>query len=88
MVYMFINFAVEVMVFLIFIRCFLSFIPHNPYNSIWRFVYDATEPLLEVCARVLPDSLKYPMDFTPMVALLLLQMIIRPILMTIVGIIF
>lgn len=88
MIYMFINFAVEVMVLLIFIRCFLSFIPHNPYNPILRFVYDATEPILEICAKVLPDSLRYPVDFTPMIALLLLQMIIRPVLMSIVGIIF
>ena len=53
----------------------MSFIPHDPYNSILRYVYEITEPLLAACGRFLPDSLRYPLDFTPMVALVVIQLV-------------
>ena len=73
LVYHFLAAAVWVLNILIVVRCFLSFIPHNPYGSIIRYVYEITEPLLAVCRRYMPESLRYPMDFTPMVALLVIQ---------------
>lgn len=88
MIYMLVNFAVEVMVLLIIVRCFLSFIPHDPYHPILRFIYDATNPLLSLCAKVLPESLRYPLDLTPMIALVVLQMLILPLLLRIVSVLF
>ena len=75
MIYQFLAAAVWVLNVLIVIRYFLSFIPHNPYGSLIRYVYEITEPVLAVCRKFLPESLRYPMDFTPMVALLLIQVV-------------
>lgn len=75
LMYKFLSAAVWVLNLLIVVRCFLSFIPHNPYGSIIRYVYEITEPVLAVCRKFLPESLRYPMDFTPMVALLLIQVV-------------
>lgn len=75
LIYNFIAAAVWVLNLLIVVRCFLSFIPHNPYGSLIRYVYEITEPVMAVCRKFLPESLRYPMDFTPMVALLLIQVV-------------
>ncbi len=73
LMYQFLASAVWVLNILIVIRCFLSFIPHNPYGLLIRYVYEITEPLLAMCRNYMPESLRYPMDFTPMVALFVLQ---------------
>ena len=41
-----INIAFSVLIWLVIIRCLLSFIPHNPYQPLIRFVYDVTEPIM------------------------------------------
>lgn len=87
MIYFFLRTAVSVMNFLIIIRCLLSFIPHDPYNSILRYVYEITDPVLEPCSRLLPESLRYPMDFTPMVALLVIQVLYQ-VLVNVLHILF
>lgn len=87
MIYLFLGTAVWVMNWLIIIRVFLSFIPHNPYNTILRYIYEITEPLFNVCRKLLPEALRYPLDFTPMVSLLLLQIIYR-VLAAILHILF
>lgn len=80
MIYLFLATAVRVMNLLIVVRVFLSFIPHNPYNSILRYIYEITEPLFDLCRKLLPEALRYPLDFTPMIALVLLQLIYRVLL--------
>lgn len=87
LMYKFLSAAVWVLNVLIVVRCFLSFIPHNPYGSIIRYVYEITEPVLAMCRKVLPESLRYPMDFTPMVALLLIQ-VVYSLLVGVLAILF
>ena len=87
LMYKFLAAAVWVMNVLIVARCFLSFIPHNPYGSLIRYVYEITEPVLAVCRKFLPESLRYPMDFTPMVALLLVQ-VVYSLLLSVLNILF
>lgn len=77
-------YGIEVLVWLIIIRVFLSYIPHNPYNAILRFIYEITEPVLQLAAKVLPNSLKAPLDFTPIVALVVLQFLVWPILRAVI----
>ena len=79
-----VNVGIEVMVWLIIVRVFLSYVPHDPSKGIWCFVYSVTEPLLSLAAKVLPMSLRAPIDWSPMVALLVLQFLIRPILLRLV----
>lgn len=84
MIYTFLYAAFSVMNFLILARCILSFIPHDPYNSILRYVYELTEPILGPCSRIIPESLRYPLDFTPMIALILLQVVYKALVAVLV----
>jgi len=87
MIYLFLRTAVSVINFFVIIRCFLSFFPHNPSNSIFRYVYELTDPLLEFCGRFLPDSLRYPVDFSPMIALVVVQLLYQ-VLINILHVLF
>lgn len=87
MIYLFLKAAVSVLEFMILARCILSFIPHDPYNSILRYVYEITEPLMAACGKYLPDSLRYPLDFTPMVALIVIQLVYS-VLLSILHVLF
>ena len=87
MIYLFLRTAVSVLNFLIMARVILSFIPHNPYNSILRYVYEITDPILEPCSRLLPESLRYPLDFSPVVALLVIQLLYQ-VLVNVLHVLF
>jgi YggT family protein len=49
-----VNIAFQVLIYLIIARCILSFIRHNPYNPIIKFIYDVTEPIMAPFRRLLP----------------------------------
>ena len=87
MIYLFLRTAVSVLNFMIMARVILSFIPHNPYNSILRYVYEITDPILEPCSRLLPESLRYPLDFSPVVALLVIQLLYQ-VLVNVLHVLF
>ncbi|MBE6112774.1 MAG: YggT family protein [Peptococcaceae bacterium] len=83
---LFLRMCVSVMNLLILVRCFLSFIPHNPYHPLLRYVYEITELVMEPCRKILPDALKYPLDVSPIVAMILID-IVYSVLVRIVYII-
>ena len=61
---------------LIFARCILSFIPFH--NRLVEWVYMATEPILSPCRKLMDKfNVNLPIDFSPMIALLLLQFVQR-----------
>ena len=78
-----VNMAFQVMIYMILIRVLLSYFPHNPYNRVIRFLYETTELVLGPVRRIMPEKLTMPIDFTPVVALLGLQMVVYPIVMSI-----
>jgi YggT family protein len=58
----------------------------SPWVPLWNFVYAATEPLLIPIRKVLSGLTKgTPFDFSPLVLLLLLQVVQRIIIMVVVG---
>ena len=63
---------------LIIARIFLSFIPHNPYNSVIRFVYEVTDPWLNIFRRVIPPI--GMIDISPIVAIFALGIVQRILL--------
>ena len=69
--------AFQLYSWLIFIRVLLSWIPHNPYHPILRFVYEITEPILAPMRRLLPPTPGFPLDISPILAIFLLQFIQR-----------
>lgn len=65
----------EVLVWLVIARCILSFVRHNPYQPVIRFVYDVTEPIMAPFRRLIPAA--GGLDFSPIVVLLVLSLVQR-----------
>lgn len=70
----YIRMAFEVYNWLIIIRVFLSWIPHDPYNPIFRFLYEVTEPVLAPFRRLM-GRYSVGVDFSPVIALIVLQIV-------------
>ena len=74
----------QLYIVVIFVRVILSWFPISPDSvmaSIYRFVYAVTEPVLGPIRRVMPGVGFGGMglDFSPIIVLLLLQLILIPI---------
>ena len=65
----------EVLVWLVIARCILSFVRHNPYQPVFRFIYDVTEPIMAPFRRLIPPA--GGLDFSPIVVLLVLSLVQR-----------
>ncbi len=68
-----VNIVFEVLIWLVIIRCILSFIRHNPYQPLIRFVYDVTEPIMAPFRKLIPAT--GGLDFSPIVVLLVLSLV-------------
>lgn len=68
-----INIAFSVLIWMVIIRCLLSFIPHNPYQSIIRFVYEVTEPIMAPFRRIVP--IIGGLDISPIAVVLALELV-------------
>jgi YggT family protein len=68
--------AFEVLNWLIIARVLLSWIRHNPYHPVIRFVYEITEPVLSPFRRLMPKGM-LPVDLSPIFALLVLRLVER-----------
>ena len=65
----------ELLTLAIVARAFLSFVPLSPYHPLVRFLFQVTEPIMAPLRRYIPPL--GMMDFTPLVAIILLQVIER-----------
>jgi YggT family protein len=63
-----------VLIGLIVARSVISFIPSRPDNAITRFIYQATEPMLQPIRRLLPKT--GMIDFSSMVVIVLLYVMV------------
>lgn len=71
-----IRYAFEVYYILIIANCLLSWFPNiNRGNPLVRFIYETTEPFLRLFRSILPMSPRFPIDFSPIVAILVLYLI-------------
>ncbi len=68
-----VNIAFQVLVYLIIARCLLSFVRHNPYQPIIRFIYDVTEPVMAPFRRIIPAA--GGIDFSPFIAVLAVEIV-------------
>lgn len=72
--------AFEVLNWLIIARVLLSWIRHDPYHPVIRFIYEITEPVLKPFRRLIPPRPGMPIDWSPIIAILVLQFIERAVL--------
>lgn len=69
----FIEVAFWVYEMMLLARILLSWFPHSPRNPIIRFLYETTDPYLNIFRRVIPPL--GMVDISPIVAFLVLRMI-------------
>lgn len=63
----------RVLVWLIIIRCILSFVRHDPYQPLIRFIYDVTEPIMGPFRKLIPAA--GGIDFSPIIAVLAVELV-------------
>jgi YggT family protein len=69
---------------LIIIRALLSWVSPDPYNSIVRFLYSVTEPILAPFRRIIPVY-NIGLDLSPVLALLFIWFLRLFLIKTLVG---
>jgi len=77
----------EFLNFMIVIRVFLSWINYNENNKLVNLIFQLTDPILDPFKRLTNRlGLNTGMiDFSPLIALLFLYYILKPLLLTIIG---
>ncbi|MEW6171914.1 MAG: YggT family protein [Bacillota bacterium] len=70
LLYKLVDTAFQLYIWLIVIRVVLSWIKHNPYQPVIRFVYEVTEPYLRLFRGVIPPI--GMIDISPLIAFLVL----------------
>ncbi|KJS02849.1 MAG: YGGT family protein [Peptococcaceae bacterium BRH_c4a] len=68
-----IDIAFEVYMALMFGRILLSWVKHNPYQPIIKFIYEITEPVLGFFRKIIPPL--GVIDISPMAAFLVLGLL-------------
>ncbi|MDD5347114.1 MAG: YggT family protein [Candidatus Omnitrophica bacterium] len=82
------NIAVNVYMFLIIGRVIVSWLNPDLHNPVVQFINGITDVVLEPIRRVLPQSLRYPLDISPAIAcfaLFFLQRFLTPTLSYYIG---
>ena len=69
----FLELLCEVLTLTILVRVILSWFTPQPTNVLFNILYQITEPILAPLRRIIPRVGMF--DFTPMVAIILLQLI-------------
>ena len=67
--------ALGIFYWLVLIRALMSWVNPDPYNPIVQFLEKCTEPILAPIRRVLPASLKFGIDISPIIAFLAIMFI-------------
>ena len=67
------NTLITVYIWIIIIRVLISWVSPDPFNPLVQFLVRATDPVLEPARRIIPTI--GPLDISPMIVLLLLQVI-------------
>jgi len=69
------NVILGIYYWLLLIRALLSWVNPDPYNPIVQFLEKFTEPVLSPIRRILPVSLKFGIDISPVIAFLAIMFI-------------
>lgn len=72
--YQVVNLVFQIYIFIVIARALVSWVNPDPYNPIVRFLYNATEPVLERMRRILPLQFS-GIDLSPIALLLLLSVV-------------
>ena len=82
--YQVVNLVIQLYIFIVIARALVSWVNPDPYNPIVRFLYNATEPVLQRIRRILPLQFS-GIDLTPIVLLIALSVLQQVLLQLIVS---
>jgi len=68
-----VDMAFRIYSWIIFVRVILSFVRHNPYHPVIRFIYEITEPVLAFFRRFIPPV--GMIDFSPIVVFFVIELV-------------
>ncbi|HBT20092.1 MAG TPA: YggT family protein [Peptococcaceae bacterium] len=85
--YQVIRISFSILQWLIIARVVLSWVNVDYNNPLVRFIYEFTEPILAPFRRLIPRG-SVPLDFSPLFALIFLQLLENFILRIILGTFF
>ena len=81
-----VNMVLNILLLLIIVRAIISWVNPDPYNPIVQLLYKTTEPMLWPIRRILPSSLRFGLDISPMIACLIIIFLRMFLVSTIVGV--
>lgn len=64
--------ALNVLSFILFVRCLISWVNPDPYNQIVLFLHKATDPLLREIRKAFPITMSSGIDWSPIFAFMLI----------------
>lgn len=74
-----INLVFQIYIFIVIARALVSWVSPDPYNPIVRFLYQATDPVLNRIRRIIPSQFG-GIDFSPIILLIGLTLVRRLLL--------
>ena len=77
--------VLTVYIWIIIAAAVISWVTPNPYNPVVKLLRRLTEPVLAPLRQLLPPWKTFGLDFSPMIVILLIQWVVRPILWMLVG---
>jgi YggT family protein len=80
-----IMFALDIYTWVIIAAAVISWVTPNPYNPVVRLLRRLTEPVLAPIRQLLPPWKTFGLDFSPMIVILVIQWVVKPLLWTLVG---
>lgn len=87
LLYTIVNVGFSLYTFLILVRCILSWLPFGRGNALVRFIYEMTEPVLYPFRRLL-GGFMVGIDFSPVLAVMVLEFARQLILRLLLGFMF
>ncbi len=67
-----VDIILTIIYWLILIRALISWVNPDPFNPIVQFLYKTTDPILYPIRKLLPFSLKFGIDISPIIAFLII----------------
>ncbi|MFZ5897773.1 MAG: YggT family protein [Bacillota bacterium] len=68
-----VDIAFRLYTYIIIARVLLSWVRHDPYHPVFRFIYEITEPVLGFFRRIIPPI--GVIDISPIVALFVVSLV-------------
>jgi len=66
------NIVLNLLWMLILIRALVSWVNPDPFNPIIQFLDKTTEPILSRIRKIIPFSLKFGIDISPLIAIIVI----------------